>query len=187
MFTTLGKAALYSAFAGELIRSRTFRRRYAPEQFSPAGVLASTNTILHERQLEEYFCTLCYALFDLKRRIVTLANSGLPYPIRCTGDTVSQIELPGVPLGSFAGSTYDELSFDLAAGDLLVFCSDGVFEANDALGREFGAARLLQVVSEVRSKAAGVIVDAIFAAVQEFRGDTPPNDDMTAVALRMTA
>src|SRR5436190_333847 len=180
-------AALYSAFAGELIRSRTFRRRYAPEQFSPAGVLASTNTILHERQLEEYFCTLCYALFDLKRRIVTLANSGLPYPIRCTGDTVSQIELPGVPLGSFAGSTYDELSFDLAAGDLLVFCSDGVFEANDALGREFGAARLLQVVSEVRSKAAGVIVDAIFAAVQEFRGDTPPNDDMTAVALRMTA
>ena len=46
---------------------------------------------------------------------------------------------------------------------------------------------VLQVVSEVRSKAAGVIVDAIFAAVQEFRGDTPPNDDMTAVALRMTA
>ena len=61
-------AALYSAFAGELIRSRTFRRRYAPERFSPAGVLASTNTILHERQLEEYYCTLCYALFDFKRR-----------------------------------------------------------------------------------------------------------------------
>ena len=107
-------AALYSAFAGELIRSRTFRRRYAPDRFSPAGVLASTNTILYERQLEEYYCTLCYALFDFKRRTVTLANSGLPYPIRCSGDTVSQIELPGVPLGAFAGSTYDELSFDLA-------------------------------------------------------------------------
>ena len=61
-------AALYSAFAGELIRSRTFRRRYAPERFSPAGVLASTNTILHERQLEEYYCTLCYSIFDFKRR-----------------------------------------------------------------------------------------------------------------------
>src|SRR5207248_5667491 len=47
-------AALYSAFAGELLRSRTFRRRYAPERFGPAGVLASTNTILYERQLEEY-------------------------------------------------------------------------------------------------------------------------------------
>jgi sigma-B regulation protein RsbU (phosphoserine phosphatase) len=178
-------AALYSAFAGELIRSRTFRRRYAPERFSPAGVLASTNTILHERQLEEYYCTLCYAIFDFKRRTMILANSGLPYPIRCSGETVEQIVLPGVPLGSFAGSTYDELSFDLARDDVYVFCTDGVFEANDALGREFGTERLLQVVNEVRTKTAREIVDAIFAAVQEFRGDTPSNDDMTAVALKV--
>jgi sigma-B regulation protein RsbU (phosphoserine phosphatase) len=179
-------AALYSAFAGELIRSRTFRRRYAPERFGPAGVLASTNTILYQRQLEEYYCTLCYSVFDLKRRTVTMANSGLPYPIRCSGESVSQIELPGVPLGSFAGSTYDEVSFDLAAGDVFVFCSDGVFEANDALDREFGAERLLQIVRETCSQSAREIVDAIFAAVQEFRADTPPNDDMTAVALKIT-
>jgi sigma-B regulation protein RsbU (phosphoserine phosphatase) len=180
-------AALYSAFAGELIRSRTFRRRYAPERFSPSGVLASTNTILHQRQLEEYYCTLCYASFDFKRRMVTLANSGLPYPIRCTGESVNQIELPGVPLGSFAGSTYDELSFELAAGDVFVFCSDGVFEANDALGREFGAERLLAVVRAARHAPAHDLVDTIFAAVQDFRGDTPPNDDMTAVAIRIAA
>ena len=61
-------AALYSVFAGELVRGRTFRRRYLPERSSPANVLMSINTILHERQLEEYYCTLCYALFDLKRR-----------------------------------------------------------------------------------------------------------------------
>jgi phosphoserine phosphatase RsbU/P len=179
-------AALYSAFAGELIRSRTFRRRYAPERFTPAGVLASTNTILHERQLEEYYCTVCYALFDFKRRNLTMANSGLPYPIRCSGDTVAQIALPGVPLGSFAGSTYDELTFDLTAGDLFVFCTDGVFEANDAIGREFGADRLLDVVRAERQKSPREVVDAIFAAVHDFRGDTPPNDDMTAVALKIT-
>jgi sigma-B regulation protein RsbU (phosphoserine phosphatase) len=179
-------AALYSAFAGELIRSRTFRRRYAPEHFSPAGVLASTNTILHERQLEEYYCTLCYALFDLKRRSVTLANSGLPYPVRCTAGGVSQIELPGIPLGSFAGSTYDEVVFELSAGDVLVFCTDGVFEAGDALGREFGAERLLDVVEATHRRSPHDLVDAIFSAVQEFRGDTPPNDDMTVVALKIT-
>ncbi len=179
-------AALYSAFAGELIRSRTFRRRYAPERFSPAGVLASANTILYERQLEEYYCTLCYAVFDLKRRTLTLANSGLPYPIRSSGGTVSQIELPGVPLGAFAGSTYDELSYELSQGDVYVFCSDGVSEANDGLGREFGAERLLKVVGDNKHKSARDMVDAIFAAVWSFRGDTPPNDDMTAVALRIT-
>jgi len=105
-------AALYSAFAGELVRSRTFRRRFMPERASPATVMASMNTILHERQLEEYYCTLCYAVFDFKRRTVVMANSGLPYPIRGNLDTVSQVELPGVPLGSFAGSSYDEATFD---------------------------------------------------------------------------
>jgi sigma-B regulation protein RsbU (phosphoserine phosphatase) len=180
-------AALYSAFAGELVRSRTFRRRYAPERFSPAGVLASVNTILHARQLEEYYCTLCYASFDFKRRTVILANSGLPYPIRCSGATVSQIELPGVPLGAFAGSTYDEVTCELAQGDVFVFCSDGVFEANDALGREFGTERLIEVVTAMQQKPARELVDAIFAAVEEFRGDTPPNDDMTAVALKINA
>jgi sigma-B regulation protein RsbU (phosphoserine phosphatase) len=179
-------AALYSAFAGELVRSRTFRRRYAPERFSPAGVLASTNTILHERQLEEYYCTLCYALFDVKRRKVTVANSGLPYPVRCRQGRARQIVLPGVPLGSFAGSAYDELDFDLSPGDVFVFCTDGVFEANDALGREFGAERLLDVVQAVWDRSPQDVVDAIFGAVQEFRGETPPNDDMTAVALKIT-
>ena len=69
-------AALYSAFAAELVRGRTFRRRYLPERSSPASVLASINTILHQRQLEEYYCTLCYTIFDLKRRTMTMANSG---------------------------------------------------------------------------------------------------------------
>ncbi|HEV3486031.1 MAG TPA: GAF domain-containing protein, partial [Vicinamibacterales bacterium] len=124
-------AALYSAFAAELVRGRTFRRRYLPERSSPAGVLSSVNTILHQRQLEEYYCTLCYSIFDFKRRTMILSNSGLPYPIRCSTDGCVQIELPGVPLGSFAGSTYDEITLALHPGDLFVFCTDGVFEAMD--------------------------------------------------------
>jgi len=179
-------AALYSAFVGELIRSRTFRRRYAPERFSPSGVLASTNTILHERQLEEYYCTLSYAVFDFKRRTMTMANSGLPYPIRCSGGVVSRIELPGVPLGSFAASAYDELTFDLTPGDVFVFCTDGIYEAEDALRREFDASRLLQVVRDLREHSARQLVDAIFSEVQNFQGEVPPNDDMTAVVLKIT-
>ena len=185
-------AALYSAFAGELVRSRTYRRRYAPDRFGPAAVLAAMNTILYERQLEEYYCTLCYALFDFKRRTVVMSNSGLPYPFRSTGacgpdQMPTAIELPGVPLGSFPGTTYDEVTFDLQPGDMFVFCTDGIFEANDGDAREFGSARLQKVICETRDKPSRQIVDAIFTAVQEFRGDTPPNDDMTAVVLKITA
>jgi sigma-B regulation protein RsbU (phosphoserine phosphatase) len=179
-------AALYSAFAGELIRSRTFRRRFLPERAGPATVMASMNTILHERQLEEYYCTLCYAVFDFKRRTVVMANSGLPYPVRASGETVSQVELPGVPLGSFAGSVYDEASFDLAAGDVYVFCTDGVSEARDTRGREFGTTRLLDIVAANRVHSSRVLVDAIFTALRDFSADAPPHDDITAVAVKIT-
>jgi sigma-B regulation protein RsbU (phosphoserine phosphatase) len=178
-------AALYSVFAAELIRGRTFRRRYLPDRSGPASVLSSVNTILHQRQLEEYYCTLCYAIFDLKRRTVTLANSGLPYPIRSTAEGVSQIELPGVPLGSFQGSTYDELTYALHTGDLFVFCSDGIFEAMNVNGEEYGAERLIEMVAQSRELTPRAVVDAIFDAVETFRDGFPPNDDMTAVAVRI--
>ncbi len=180
-------AALYSVFAAELIRGRTFRRRYLPDRSGPANVLSSVNTILHQRQLEEYYCTLCYAIFDLKRRVVTLANSGLPYPIRASAEGVSQIELPGVPLGSFQGSSYDELTYALHAGDLFVFCSDGVSEAMNVNGEEFGSARLIEIVERARQLPPRALVNAIFDAVEVFREGAPTNDDMTAVAVKIVS
>jgi sigma-B regulation protein RsbU (phosphoserine phosphatase) len=179
-------AALYSVYAAELVRGRTFRRRYLPERSSPAGVLTSINTILHERQLEEYYCTLCYAFFDLKRHTVTFANSGLPYPIRASGETCVQVELPGVPLGSFYGTTYDEVSFPLHAGDVFVFCTDGIFEAMNDGGEEFGIGRTLEVVNATRHLSAQEIVRAVTSAVEQHRRGAPQNDDMTVVAVRLT-
>jgi sigma-B regulation protein RsbU (phosphoserine phosphatase) len=178
-------AALYAAFAAELVRSRTLRRRYTPERFSVAGVLGSMNAQLQERQLEEYYCTLCYAMFDLKRKSVVLASSGLPYPVRCSGSECGQIEVPGVPLGSFEGVTYDEVTLALAKGDVFVFATDGIFEAMNGQGAEFGARRLIDTVSVNRHLSARGVVDAIFGAIRDFRGDAPQNDDMTAVAVKI--
>lgn len=179
-------AALYSVFAGELVRGRTFRRRYLPERSAPAHVLMSINTILHERQLEEYYCALCYATFDLKRRSVTFANSGVPYPIRISDGRCSLVELPGVPLGSFFGVTYDEVTFPLGEGDVYVFYSDGVTEAMNAQGEEFSSERLMEVVSSARDEPASEIVNRVTLAVEQHRGGFPPSDDSTIVALRVT-
>ena len=179
-------AALYGAYAAELVRSRTVRRRYTPDRFSVAGVLQSMNKILHERQLAEYFCTLCYAVFDFKGRVLNMSNSGLPYPIRCTEEGCGQIELPGVPLGSFAGVTYDEVAFPLNQGDVFVFCTDGIFETRNLENDEFGARRVCEIVRAHRLETARAIVDAIFDATIRFRGHGPQDDDMTAVAVKIT-
>jgi sigma-B regulation protein RsbU (phosphoserine phosphatase) len=179
-------AALYGAFVGELVRSRTFRRRYTPVRSGPADVLASMNTILHDRQLEAYFCTLCYAMFDFERRLLTIANSGLPYPIRWSAGTAAPIELPGVPLGLVPATQYDELTFDLIRGDLYVFCSDGLSEAVDLDGRDFGTARIIEIVQRLHDEPVQEIVDGLLEAVATFRRDGSPADDMTVVALRIT-
>ena len=180
-------AALYGAFAAELVRSRTLRRRFTPDRFSVAGVLEAMNKTLHERQLAEYFCTLCYALFDFNRRVLTMSNSGLPYPIHCTDEGCGQIELPGMPLGSFAGVTYDEVTIPLNQGDVFVFCTDGIFETMNQDRDELGARRVCEVVRAHRLQTARAIVDAVFEAAITFRGHAPQDDDMTAVAVKITA
>ena len=180
-------AALYGAFAGELVRSRTFRRRYTRDRTSPGAILASINNILRQRQLEPYYCTLCYASFDLKRREVTIANSGLPYPVRASGESCDTVEIAGIPLGTFDATTYEERVFPLAAGDLFVFCSDGIFEALSESGEEFGRDRVRDLVCAKRRQPARAIVDAIFDAVASFTGEAGPTDDTTALAVKITA
>jgi sigma-B regulation protein RsbU (phosphoserine phosphatase) len=152
---------------------------------SPAAILESINAILHERQLESYYCTLCYAHFDFKRRLVTLANSGLPYPIRASADGCGQLHSPGVPLGSFPAIIYDEMTADLKIGDVFVFFSDGISEAMNATSDEFGVGRLIGVIEQHRERPAQAIADGIFAAVYEFCGEAEQSDDRTVVAFDM--
>jgi sigma-B regulation protein RsbU (phosphoserine phosphatase) len=180
-------AALYSSFVGEVVRGRTFRRRFMPERGNPGMVLTSLNRILHERGLEEYYCTLIYSVFDLKKRVVTFANSGLPFPLHISSDHWHLVELPGVPLGSFAASTYDETTCDLKLDDVFVFCSDGIYETFNEEGEEFGQTRVGEVALAQRAKPAKAIVDAIFGAMQAFRGDAEQTDDQTCVVVKITS
>jgi sigma-B regulation protein RsbU (phosphoserine phosphatase) len=125
-------------------------------------------------------------MFDLKRRQVTFANSGLPYPVRFSGGRAAQIPMPGVPLGSFPGSTYDEVTIDLQPGDVFVLCSDGIFEAFDEEGREFGAGRVIEVLERSHQLSAREIVSAIFAEMQAFRGEAEQSDDQTVVVVKVS-
>jgi len=124
-------------------------------------------------------------VFDLKRQVVTFANSGLPFPIRISGNTAEQIALPGLPLGSFGASVYDELNFQLQPGDVFVFCSDGISETFSERGEEFGSPRVMAIAREHRDKPAKEIVSAIFGAVQAFRGTAEQTDDQTVVVVKI--
>jgi sigma-B regulation protein RsbU (phosphoserine phosphatase) len=180
-------AALYSAAIGEMVRGRTFRRRLEKTNSTPASVLAGMNRILHERNLEEYYCTLCYALFEFKKKTATFANSGLPFPVKCTNGKAVQIDLPGIPLGSFGSSQYDDVTVPLEVGDVFVLCSDGISEAFDEESQEFGSERVLDVIERTHTQSAKDIVNALFSAVQNFCGDAPQSDDRTVVVVKINS
>jgi sigma-B regulation protein RsbU (phosphoserine phosphatase) len=123
----------------------------------------------------------------LKKHTATFANSGLPYPLHVSERGVEKIELPGVPLGSFPSSTYDEYTVDLTPGDLFVFCSDGISETFNEAGEEFGSARVGETALDNLDKSAKEIVEAIFGTMQAFRGAAEQTDDQTVVVVKITA
>jgi sigma-B regulation protein RsbU (phosphoserine phosphatase) len=178
-------AALYGAAIGEMVRGRTFRRRLEKTQSTPATLLTGMNRILHERNLEEYYCTLCFAMFEFKKKQVTFANSGLPFPVKWANGKAAQLDMPGVPLGSFGTSKYDDFQFPLEAGDIYVLCSDGIFEAFNEASQEFGAARVIEVIERSAAKPSKEIVNDVFNAVHLFCGDAPQSDDRTVVVIKI--
>ena len=105
--------------------------------------------------------------------------------MRCSGGKAVQIDMPGVPLGSFGSSTYDEVQVPLAPGDVFVFCSDGISEAFNEAGEEFGSPRLLDVIERTHQQPAKEIVAEIFGAVQMFCGDAEQIDDRTVVVVKI--
>ena len=170
----------------------------APSQPTPAGQ-QDTLTALFDlgRQVTsvldsgELLCKIPELIrrlmaFDFDRRTAVIANSGLPFPVRSTAAETRQIGQPGIPLGLFPGSTYDEEGYPIAQGDVFVFCTDGIFEATDDAGDEFWAERLIAVIQRVRDLPARTIIDAIFEAVGAFHGGAAQGDDMTAVVLMIT-
>jgi phosphoserine phosphatase len=73
----------------------------------------------------------------------------------------------------------------LAAGDIFVLCSDGIFEAFNEAGEEFGVQRVIDVVEQTHARPAKDIVNTMFSAVQQFCGDAEQSDDRTVVALKI--
>jgi sigma-B regulation protein RsbU (phosphoserine phosphatase) len=173
-------AALYGAFASGTVRSRAFERR------APPDLMVRINRTLRRRGVEGLFCTLGYALFDFGRKMVSLANSGLPYPLRyraATGECLP-IELGGLPLGMFDDSQYDQVILGLETGDVFVFHTDGVSDSRRG-NEEYGVSRLAETVKRHARQSATELGDAIMADVETFTGDAIRADDVTLVVVKV--
>ncbi|MBZ5534439.1 MAG: SpoIIE family protein phosphatase [Acidobacteriia bacterium] len=171
-------AALYSAMTSGIIRTRATR------QYSPAEMLVRVNWSLCQRRIEGRYMTLCYAVWDESARTMIISNAGLPKPIFCHEGSAELVEVSGVPLGLFQDVVYDERKLAFAAGDTIVFYSDGISEAMNHEGEEFGTERLLETIKNQCHLDPAALKTILFETVREFAAGSPQRDDQTLVIMK---
>jgi phosphoserine phosphatase RsbU/P len=133
------------------------------------------------------FITFFMTVADPATGELVFSNAGHnpPLLVRSSG-TVETLQGGGMILGILPMATYQEARVTMDPGDVLVLFSDGVTEAADPRGEDFGEDRLADLVKSMHDRPAKDIVDAIHTAVLGFTEGSPPADDITVVIARRT-
>jgi phosphoserine phosphatase RsbU/P len=172
-------AALYGAVGIGTLRSLGVQKP------RPANMLRAVNGFLGERLIAGRFMTLCFATWHRGRRRLRIANAGQEQPFLFHKGRCEKLEIVGFPLGIFEDATYDERTFILNSGDVLVFHSDGIGDTQNAAGEFFGHDRLGKLILDRNQASADQIADHILEEVHNFSGGRHPFDDRTLVVLKI--
>ena len=171
---------------------RSVLRAEAARNPSPADVLRKVNRQLYPDIKEDMFISMAYLILDHQRDGVTLARAGHDAPLlyKRASQSVTPLKSPGMVVGIDSGNVFDRLTTDFAVplerDDCLVLYTDGVTEALNSAGDEFGLDRMIQSVRASASDGAQTIVKRIIEDVRNFIGSLPQNDDITLIAIRKT-
>jgi sigma-B regulation protein RsbU (phosphoserine phosphatase) len=145
------------------------------------------NEIIHRSSLKSRFVSTFYAELESNGNFIYV-NAGHPPPFHiAAGGEVTRLIHGGPVLGPLPSASYERGMVSLAGGDMVVLYTDGITEAlasGDTTRREeYGVHRLLEVLRAHQGEAAAAILDAVFASVEAWTEDTPPQDDRTVVVV----
>ena len=173
-------AALFMAVSRTLTRAAAIHTHR-----SPAEVLMRLNEMILADARSDLFVTIFFADLSPVGRVVS-ANAGHnpPLVVRAATGEVECLTPHGMALGVLPKVTLHDQHTKLENGDVLVLYTDGVTDALDGRGREFGLERLQRCIVAHRRRTAEEIVAAIQQAINDFVGDEPPFDDLTLVVAR---
>ena len=168
-----------------MMSSRTLLKGSAIGNYEPGEVLREVNDLLCEGNDAMMFVTLIYAVYDINTGKLTYANGGhtQPYVRRINGEIFALPLTGGVALGVLEGLEYAQETFMVEPGDTIFFYSDGVSEAMNRGGEEFGVIRMCEVLANSPSPNPRDTNEAMFEGVRAFAGDTPQSDDITCLTL----
>ncbi len=169
-----------------MMSSRTLLKGAAIGSEDPGQVVRTVNDLLTEDNEATMFVTLFYAVYNPESGSLKYANGGhnLPLIVHPDGSSTVLPSTRGIALGVMDGMEYEQNTVTLAPGDTFVMYTDGVTEAEDANGEEFGMERLMQVFADAPPPAdPEEAAKRIFTAVDEFSDGDTQFDDLTCLTL----
>jgi sigma-B regulation protein RsbU (phosphoserine phosphatase) len=116
-----------------------------------------------------------------------VVNAGHPGPLLVAGGGVRELPSTGLPMGLFGSVAYGVERFRLAPGDALVLYTDGLSEATNADGEEYGSERPARLLAGRPAPTAEALTRGLRADLETFRAGAPPADDLTLLAIRRAA
>jgi sigma-B regulation protein RsbU (phosphoserine phosphatase) len=151
-----------------------------------AALLEAVNHQACASSLANRYATLFYGVFDNAKRTLRYINAGHNPPVVLRhDDSVEWLETSGSPVGMFPDSVYEEKIVELEAGDLVIAYTDGVVEATNQNGEEWGVQGLKAAVyGAQRSQNADDLVNLIFDSIDDF-SQRQQTDDATLAVVRM--
>jgi serine phosphatase RsbU (regulator of sigma subunit) len=149
----------------------------------PASAVSSMNKALCRRGLESRFVTLMFGAITADGQL-TYTNAGHNPPFIIGPSGVRRLEAGGPVVGLLEFAPFDQETVTLSPGDAVIIFSDGVSEALNAAGEEFGDDRLQAVVERAGTVPAAEIVDRIVGEVRAFTKGAPQSDDITVMVIR---
>ena len=170
-----------AALLGALLQGSLAAQAYASS--GPAATVTAVNTALVRRGIQGRFVTLFYAVLFPDGRL-TYCNAGHNPPMLVSGDGgVQRLEAGGMVIGLFDDVPFEEATVVLESGDFLVTFTDGVSEALDPSGEEFGDDRLLASIAAMRTTEVQPRLQHILSSVSEFTAGAAQHDDITATVV----
>jgi len=174
-------SALFMAVARSMIRS------YAYAGLPPRETLSQTNDLILDDAESGMFVTVYHSVFYQDGHSIHInAGHNPPVLFRAATGSASLMSQGGRAIGWFPSNPLSEVQLELQPGDVIVYYTDGLTDAENPNGENFGEARLCRVVEESASASAAEVLQYILHAVDQFAQGVVPFDDLTLMVVRYT-
>ena len=176
-------AALMMAVAKTMLKSRSHDTK------STSNIISATNNELSENNEDCMFITAFFGIIDTKKGVLHYTNAGHnpPYLIKTDGTVRPLSKIHGPMVGVMPGTPYGEAELSLGVDDKLILYTDGVTEAFDASGKDYGEGRLEAFVNRSSNLGTKYLVESLVQDVDEFVDGEEQSDDITVFCLRYVA